>query len=117
MKKLNSLDRRSFIKTTGLVAGATAATTLAAPAIAQSRTEMVIVSTWPRDFPGLGTSAQRLAKRLEELTQGRLKVTYYAAGERVGAFASFDAVAEAAIPTMVLAVFGTNIAHDGCGVP
>ncbi len=88
-----NMDRRSFIKSTGLVAGATAATTLSAPAIAQQRTEMVVVSTWPRDFPGLGTSAQRLCKRLQELTDGRLHVTYYAAGERVGAFASFDAVA------------------------
>ena len=75
------------------MAGATAASALAAPAVAQSRKEMVIVSTWPRDFPGLGISAQRHAKRIEELTEGRIKVTYYAAGERVGAFASFDAVA------------------------
>jgi TRAP-type mannitol/chloroaromatic compound transport system substrate-binding protein len=93
MKKIESMDRRSFIKTSGLVAGATAATTLAAPAVAQARKEMVIVSTWPRDFPGLGISAQRHAKRIEQLTEGRIKVTYYAAGERVGAFASFDAVA------------------------
>lgn len=93
MRKFESIDRRSFIKSSGLLAGATAATTLAAPAIAQSRNELAIVSTWPRDFPGLGTSAQRHAKRIEELTEGRIKVTYYAAGERVGAFASFDAVA------------------------
>lgn len=53
---------------------------------------MVIVSTWPRDFPGLGISAQRHAKRIEELTERRIKVTYYAAGERVGPFDSFDAI-------------------------
>jgi len=93
MSEMKNMDRRSFIKTSGAVAGAAAATTLAAPAVAQSRKEMVIVSTWPRDFPGLGISAQRHAKRIEELTEGRIKVTYYAAGERVGAFASFDAVA------------------------
>ena len=93
MRDTKKMDRRSFIKTSGLVAGATAATTLSAPAIAQKRTEMVIVSTWPRDFPGLGLSAQRLSKRIQELTDGRIHTTYYAAGERVGAFASFDAVA------------------------
>ncbi len=93
MRDTKNMDRRSFIKSSGLVAGATAATTLSAPAIAQKRTEMVIVSTWPRDFPGLGISAQRLAKRIQELTDGRIHTTYYAAGERVGAFASFDAVA------------------------
>ncbi|MBD8893827.1 TRAP transporter substrate-binding protein [Roseibium litorale] len=88
------MDRRSFIKKAGLGAGgAVAATALAAPAIAQSTTEMVIVSTWPRDMPGLGTSAQRLAARIGELTEGRINVQYFAAGERVGAFDSFDEVA------------------------
>ena len=83
------MDRRSFIKKAGLgVGGAAAATTLAAPAIAQSTTDMVIVSTWPRDFPGLGISAQRVAARIGELTEGRINVQYFAAGERVGAFDS-----------------------------
>jgi TRAP-type mannitol/chloroaromatic compound transport system substrate-binding protein len=86
------MKRRKFL--TGAAAGtAVAASTLAAPAIAQSRKEMVIVSTWPRDFPGLGTSAQRLAKRITDVSEGRLNVRYFAAGERVGAFDSFDAVA------------------------
>jgi len=86
------MERREFL--TGAAAGtAVAASTLAAPAIAQSRKEMVIVSTWPRDFPGLGTSAQRLAKRINDISEGRLHVSYYAAKERVGAFDVFDAVA------------------------
>jgi TRAP-type mannitol/chloroaromatic compound transport system substrate-binding protein len=86
------MKRRKFLK--GAAAGtAVAASTLAAPAIAQSRKEMVIVSTWGRDFPGLGTSAQRLCKRITDVTEGRINVKYYAAGERVGAFDVFDAVA------------------------
>lgn len=88
------MDRRSFIKKAGVTASATAAaTTLAAPAVAQERIEMAMVSTWPRDFPGLGTGAQRLAKRISDLTDGRIQVQYYSAGERVGAFDSFDEVA------------------------
>ncbi|MBO0346997.1 TRAP transporter substrate-binding protein [Roseibium limicola] len=88
------MDRRSFIKKAGLGAGGAAvASTLAAPAIAQSTTDMVIVSTWSRDFPGLGTSAQRLSARIGELSEGRIAVQYFAAGERVGAFDSFDEVA------------------------
>ncbi|MEL0024945.1 MAG: ABC transporter substrate-binding protein, partial [Alphaproteobacteria bacterium] len=55
--------------------------------------EIAMVSTWPRDFPGLGTGAQRFAQRLSDVTDGRIQVTYYAAGERVGAFDSFDEVA------------------------
>ena len=89
-------DRRSFIKGAALAgAGATvaAASSFPAPAIAQQRIEMTMVSTWPRDFPGLGTGAQRFAKRLEDMSDGRFKVNYFAAGERVGAFDSFDAVA------------------------
>jgi TRAP-type mannitol/chloroaromatic compound transport system substrate-binding protein len=84
------MKRRDFIRGAA-VAGA--AVPLAAPAHAQSKSEMNIVSTWPRDFPGLGISAQRLAARIEELTDGEIKVNYFAAGEKVGAFDSFDEVA------------------------
>ena len=66
---------------------------LAAPAIAQSRKTMTIVSTWPRDFPGLGISAQRVAARITELSQGSLTTEYFASGERVGAFDVFEEVA------------------------
>ena len=53
------LKRREFLTTAAATtaAGAVAASRLAAPAIAQGRKEMVIVSSWGRDFPGLGTSA------------------------------------------------------------
>jgi TRAP-type mannitol/chloroaromatic compound transport system substrate-binding protein len=60
------MDRRKFIKSAGIATGAAAATTLATPAIAQATKDMVIVSTWPRDFPGLGTGAQRAAARITE---------------------------------------------------
>ena len=63
------------------------------PAIAKDRIEVAMVSTWPRDFPGLGTGAQRFAENLQAVSDGRFQVTYYAAGERVGAFDSFDEVA------------------------
>jgi len=89
------MDRRSFIKKAGLVgSGAAATAALATPAIAASHAkEMVIVSTWPRDFPGLGISAQRLAERITTLSDGAITTQYFAAGERVGAFDSFDEVA------------------------
>jgi len=87
------MKRRDFLKTgAGVAAAGAAATTLAAPAIAQGKKEMVIVSTWPKDFPGLGISAQRLAARITELSEGRLTTKYFAAGEKVGAFDSFDHV-------------------------
>ncbi len=89
------MKRRQFLKKAGVAGAGTvaAASALAAPAIAQERIEMVMVSTWPRDFPGLGTGAQRLAQRITDATEGRIQVEYFAAGERVGAFDSFDEVA------------------------
>ncbi len=87
------MKRRDLIKG-GVAAAATAgASTLAAPAIAQERIEIAMVATWPRDFPGLGTGAQRFAQRLIDMSDGRFQVEYFAAGERVGAFDSFDEVA------------------------
>ena len=66
---------------------------VAAPAVLKDRLEFAMVTTWPRDFPGLGTGAQRFAERLSTLSDGRIQVEYFAAGERVGAFDSFDEVA------------------------
>jgi len=88
------MKRREILKK-GLVGlgGAAAASTIAAPAIAKERLEIAMVSTWPRDFPGLGTGAQRFAQRLNDMSDGRIQVTYYAANERVKAFDSFDEVA------------------------
>ena len=86
------MERRDFLKKAG-AGTAVAAGTLAAPAIVKARTEIAMVTTWPRDFPGLGTGAQRFAESLSELSDGRLNVTYYASGERVKPFDSFYEVA------------------------
>ena len=87
-------SRRKFIKAAAATGVAVvAASSLAAPAVAADRVEVSMVATWPRDFPGLGTGAQRFAKRIGEMSDGRIQVTYYAANERVKAFDSFDEVA------------------------
>ena len=89
------MKRRDFIRKASIAGAATAAaaSTLPAPAIAQKRIDMVIVSSWGRDFPGLGTGAQRLAKKIQDTSDGRIQVQYFAANERVGAFDAFDEVA------------------------
>ena len=87
------MKRRDVLKGGVAAAVATGAGAISAPAIAQNRIEITMVSTWPRDFPGLGTGAQRFAERLTAMTDGRIKVNYFAAGERVKAFDSFDEVA------------------------
>lgn len=84
------MERRHFIKGAAL-AGTGAA--LAAPAVAQGVKTLTVVSTWPRDFPGLGTSAQRLCARIDAISGGSIKTEYFASGEKVGAFDVFDEVA------------------------
>ncbi len=87
------MNRRDLLKGAGL--GAVAAATGITPAMAAEgeKMEIIMVSTWPKDFPGLGTGAQRFAERLTAMTDGRMSVKYFAAGERVKAFDSFDEVA------------------------
>ncbi|MGR4000297.1 MAG: TRAP transporter substrate-binding protein [Alphaproteobacteria bacterium] len=92
------MKRRDFIKTGALAAGGiasagVAASSLPKPALAQERIEIAIVSSWPRDFPGLGTGAQRFAQTLADASDGRIQITYFAANEKVGAFDIFDEVA------------------------
>jgi TRAP-type mannitol/chloroaromatic compound transport system substrate-binding protein len=89
-----TVERRKLLKTAALggIAGAAAASSFPAPAISQGRMEWRMVTTWPKNFPGLGTGAERLARRIGELSDGRLTVRVYAAGELVPAFESLDAV-------------------------
>ena len=87
-------SRRKFMKAAAATGvAAVAASSLAAPAVAADRVEIAMVTTWPRDFPGLGTGAQRFAQRMIDMSDGRFQVQYFASGERVKAFDSFDEVA------------------------
>jgi TRAP-type mannitol/chloroaromatic compound transport system substrate-binding protein len=60
----------------------------------QEKTEIKwkMVTTWPKDFPGLGTGANTLARVINEMTGGRIHVKVYGAKELVPAFEVFDAV-------------------------
>lgn len=53
---------------------------------------LTMVTTWPKNFPGLGAAPERIAKRVEQATGGALKLRVYAAGELVPALEAFDAV-------------------------
>ena len=62
--------------------------------IIKKKIEWKMVTTWPKNFPGLGTGAQRIANNITSMSDGRLTVKLFAAGELVPAFESFDAVRE-----------------------
>lgn len=64
----------------------------AAPAVMKKKRELKMVTTWPKNFPGLGTGAARAAKRITDMSDGELTVKLFAAGELVPPFESFDAV-------------------------
>lgn len=51
-----------------------------------------MVTTWPKNYPGLGTGAEALAKNIKEMSNGRLDIKVYASGELVPALEVFDAV-------------------------
>ncbi len=54
--------------------------------------EWKMVTTWPRDFPGLGTGANTLADYITRLSNGRLTVKVFGGNELVPPFEAFDAV-------------------------
>jgi len=89
------MKRRNFLNNATLAGiGATASTSLlSAPALSQGRREFRLVTTWPRDFPGVGTTAQRFANCVNTASEGRINIKLFAAGELVAPFDSFDAVA------------------------
>ena len=87
------MKRRDFLKKAGLGAAAVAATTVNAPAVlAQKKYRWKMVTTWPKNFPGLGTGANHLAELITKMTDGRIEVKVYGAGELVPAFEIFDTV-------------------------
>jgi TRAP-type mannitol/chloroaromatic compound transport system substrate-binding protein len=53
-----------------------------------------LITTWPKNLPGLGTAPEELAQRLRVMSNGRLDIRVYGAGELVGAFEVFDAVSQ-----------------------
>jgi len=92
------MKRRDVIR--GLGAGAAAAAVAAcsrdagpAGPAGDGRTfEWRLVTTWPANFPGLGTGAVEFAERVAACSGGRLKIRIYGDGELVPAFEIFDAV-------------------------
>jgi len=86
------MDRRSFIRAAGTLGAGAAAASLAAPAVAQGNTTWRMVTTWPKNFPGLGVGAQRLADRITAASGGRLTIQVFSAGELVPPLQSLDAV-------------------------
>ncbi|MCH1444800.1 MAG: ABC transporter substrate-binding protein [Gammaproteobacteria bacterium] len=60
----------------------------------ETRIEWKLVTTWPKGLPGLGSAPENFARRVGEMSNGRLTVRVYGAGEVVPPFEVFDAVSQ-----------------------
>ena len=91
MKERNT--RRLFLKKALLGSGA-AVTVASLPKTswADKPIHWKMVTTWPKNFPGLGTGANFLAELIGSMSGGRLQIKVYGDKELVGAFEVFDAV-------------------------
>ncbi|SDI89870.1 TRAP transporter substrate-binding protein [Billgrantia gudaonensis] len=91
------MQRRHFLKNTLKTAGLGAAGIAAAPFVSTAKAQETItwdmVTSWPKNFPALGTGANDFAARIERLSAGRMRVRVHGAGEMVPALEVFDAVA------------------------
>ena len=87
------MDRRSFLKNSTVGVGATAAAaTLAAPAYAQGKRTLTMVTSVPEGFAVFDDAAQNFCDRVGAMTDGQLTIDKKPAGTLVGAFEVFDAV-------------------------
>ncbi len=87
------MRRREFLTKVGagsLITGSALSVSRIANAKPQYKWKMV--TTWPKNFPGLGTGANTVARLITEMSGGRIQVKVYGAKELVGAFEVFDAV-------------------------
>jgi TRAP-type mannitol/chloroaromatic compound transport system, periplasmic component len=101
------MDRRKFLSRAGLAgAGAAAASTLAAPAIAQSAPKVSwrVTSSFPKALDTIYGAAETMAKYVRESTDGNFDIQVFAAGELVPGLQAADATAAGTV----------EMAHTAC---
>ena len=95
------MERRNFLKKTTLAAATATAATVAGsfskPAIAQGKRQLKLTLGFPKGFPGFGDFIVEIAKRIEAVSDGKLSIKVYGAGELVGPFEGIDATAKGVV--------------------
>jgi TRAP-type mannitol/chloroaromatic compound transport system substrate-binding protein len=98
---MKSYNRRRFLVRSSLAAGTAALAAGCGPVKTTPLTEAEksaktytwrMVTTWPPHFPVLGEGADLLAKQIETMSGGRLKIQVYGGNELVPPLEVFDAV-------------------------
>ncbi|MDC0254127.1 TRAP transporter substrate-binding protein DctP [Bacteriovoracales bacterium] len=67
------------------------------PSTQQKSYKWKMVTTWPPHFPVLGEGADKLAKWVDQMSNGRLKITVFGGGELVPPLGVFDAVSSGTV--------------------
>ena len=101
------MERRRFlVKAGGVLAAAGATAAVDAPyVIAQPKFQWRLVTSWPKGLATLHGAAVRFAEYCDKMSDGRLKVQVFAAGELVPAFGVFDAVSQGTVETFHSAAY------------
>ena len=100
----NKINRKSFLRIFGKMAGALSLGGIALQSCRKKEASVNIntsknyqwkmVTAWPKNFPGLGSGAEKLAHNIKVMSGGRLDIKIYAAGELVPAFEVFHTVSK-----------------------
>jgi len=82
-----------FVLLIGLISGCSVEQESSNSADAEYKTyKWRLVTSWPKNYPGLGMAPEKIANLVEEMSNGQMQITVYGAGEQVPAFGVFDAV-------------------------
>ena len=116
------MQRRKFLRTAAVGGGAVAvASTVAAPAIAQSMPELKwrLASSFPKSLDTLFGGGENLTKYVAEMTDNKFQIRIFASGEIVPGLQVLDAVQNGTVEmghsagTYYIVVDGLTAADDG----
>jgi len=65
--------------------------------ISKNIIQLRMATTWPKNFPGVGTTAEKVAEAITKASDGRLEIKVYGSGEIVPAYEVFDAVRQGTV--------------------
>ena len=110
MKKNNKFNRRKILigattlTTAGLlisckenIKGGTPSKPESSTSISKNIIQLRMATTWPKNFPGVGTTAEKVAETITKASDGRLEIKVYGSGEIVPAYEVFDAVRQGTV--------------------
>src|SRR5450755_1107510 len=96
IKRGNAMKRREFLRAAGV---GLAASTVAAPAIAQSSPELKwrLTASWPKSLDTLYGGCEYFSKRDAEIPDNKFQIQTFAAGEIVPGLQVLDAVSNGTV--------------------